>query len=114
MCTARRYWPLALPGSDTQRRAPSGEHDTMCGIAGIYSASNVGCDHLTRRIRQMCAHLVHRGPDDHGYYVTNRIAFGHRRLSIIDLETGRQPIFNEDQTKCVIFNGEIYNYKELR
>src|SRR5438034_1770569 len=86
----------------------------MCGIAGIYSATGVARHDLSRQIQEMCSHLVHRGPDDSGYYVRDRIALGHRRLSIIDLETGRQPIFNEDQTKCVIFNGEIYNYKELR
>lgn len=58
--------------------------------------------------------ISHRGPDDYGYYKDNHALLGHRRLSIIDLSTGHQPIFNEDGSKCVIFNGEIYNYLGLR
>jgi len=58
--------------------------------------------------------MKHRGPDDEGYYVRRGVALGHNRLSIIDLSDGRQPIYNEDRTKCIIFNGEIYNYLDLR
>lgn len=58
--------------------------------------------------------LIHRGPDDEGYYVSGPIGLGHRRLSIIDLERGRQPISNEDETIWIVFNGEIYNFPELR
>ena len=62
----------------------------------------------------MCDQIRHRGPDDDGYYVDGRCAIGIRRLSIIDLDTGKQPISNEDETIWVVFNGEIYNYQELR
>jgi len=58
--------------------------------------------------------LAHRGPDDSGEYFGAGIALGFRRLSIIDLEGGHQPMFNEDGTVCVVFNGEIYNHGELR
>jgi asparagine synthase (glutamine-hydrolysing) len=58
--------------------------------------------------------LAHRGPDGEGIFTDGPVALGHRRLSIIDLVTGDQPIFNEDRTVAIVFNGEIYNYKELR
>lgn len=62
----------------------------------------------------MCQVMVHRGPDDHGVMIDGPIGLGHRRLSIIDLEGGHQPMFNGDGSICIIFNGEIYNYVELR
>ena len=62
----------------------------------------------------MCAQIRHRGPDDEGTYVATGVGLGMRRLSIIDLSTGHQPIHNEDRTVWVVFNGEIYNYRELR
>ena len=62
----------------------------------------------------MCAALHHRGPDDEGIHVADGVGLGMRRLSIIDLAGGHQPIFNEDGSKVIVFNGEIYNYKELR
>jgi asparagine synthase (glutamine-hydrolysing) len=65
-------------------------------------------------IRQMCQTIFHRGPDDEGYYVKGPAGLGMRRLSIIDLSTGHQPIHNEDKTIWVVFNGEIYNFLELR
>ncbi len=86
----------------------------MCGIAGIMTERRHGIRELDRTIRRMTAALAHRGPDDEGYLVDGKVALGHRRLSIIDLKTGRQPIFNEDRTRCIIFNGEIYNYLEIR
>ena len=58
--------------------------------------------------------LIHRGPDAQGYYLKDSIGLGHRRLSIIDLKTGDQPIYNEDRSLCLIFNGEIYNFRQLR
>lgn len=85
----------------------------MCGIAGILSndreqfADAGVLDHMLDSI-------VHRGPDDSGSLIDNELAMGMRRLSIIDLDTGRQPIFDEEQRFGVIFNGEIYNYVELR
>ncbi|MCJ7664701.1 MAG: asparagine synthase (glutamine-hydrolyzing) [Desulfobacterales bacterium] len=65
-------------------------------------------------LKKMTTTLQHRGPDDDGYYTNDGIALGHRRLSIIDLDTGKQPIHNEDKTVYVVFNGEIYNFPELK
>ena len=83
----------------------------MCGIFGIASRSENLRDFP---IREYTDTLSHRGPDGSGYYSDAHIALGHRRLSIIDLSGGAQPIFNEDGSRCIIFNGEIYNYQELR
>lgn len=85
----------------------------MCGISGIIALYN-SFSQSDKLVRDMCQQIVHRGPDEEGYYWTDRIALGMRRLSIIDLEEGSQPIFNEDRSVCVIQNGEIYNYRELR
>ena len=85
----------------------------MCGIAGIVDVTGrtpVDADCL----RRMNDRLFHRGPDDAGYLVEGRVGLAMRRLSIIDLATGQQPIHNEDKTLSVVFNGEIYNYRELR
>lgn len=85
----------------------------MCGICGIISHSpDLRIDKAF--VEKMCEQIVHRGPDADGYYVNENMAFGMRRLRIIDLETGDQPIYNEDKTIGVVFNGEIYNYAELR
>src|ERR1700761_4142046 len=83
----------------------------MCGIAG-YVLRNGSAE--VSRVRAMCDQIRHRGPDDDGYHVENGCAIGMRRLSIIDLATGHQPISNEDGSVWVVFNGEIYNYQELR
>jgi len=88
----------------------------MCGIAGftdIASAAPARVDGHAR-VKAMCDVMRHRGPDDEGFYVDPGVALGMRRLSIIDLSTGHQPIHNEDRTVWVVFNGEIYNYRELR
>ncbi len=82
----------------------------MCGICGMFDAA--GADGA--RVRVMAATMTHRGPDDAGLYVDGPIALGHRRLSIIDLAGGHQPLANEDETVWVVFNGEIYNYRSLR
>jgi asparagine synthase (glutamine-hydrolysing) len=82
----------------------------MCGICGIYDSTGVARDTLHR----MTAAVRHRGPDGEGYFVNEHVALGHRRLSIIDVEGGSQPISNEDDTVHVVFNGEIYNFIELR
>ncbi len=84
----------------------------MCGIAGIVALD--GAAPLHADLVRMCDTLVHRGPDDQGYLVEGPVAIGMRRLSIIDLSGGHQPIFNEDGTVGVVYNGEIYNYRELR
>jgi asparagine synthase (glutamine-hydrolysing) len=84
----------------------------MCGISGIYQPAGAPIEPET--ILAMTSAIRHRGPDDEGFYVADRIALGMRRLSIIDLEGGKQPITNEDGSVVVVFNGEIYNYRELR
>ena len=85
----------------------------MCGIAGIYLQDKSKIVDNTI-LKDMCSVLGHRGPDDAGYFLDQNIGLAMRRLSIIDLPTGHQPIHNEDKTLQVIFNGEIYNYLELR
>jgi asparagine synthase (glutamine-hydrolysing) len=85
----------------------------MCGIAGIVNADSSGRV-LPEMLRGMCDALVHRGPDDYGEYIDGQVGIGMRRLSIIDLQGGRQPIANEDGTIWVVLNGEIYNYRRLR
>src|SRR5215211_4058648 len=98
----------------------------MCGIAGFVSRAPsqgaAGHDADLVALRRMCDAIRHRGPDDAGYYVTAtspgsagaRAAIGMRRLSIIDVAGGHQPMTNEDGTVHVVFNGEIYNYQHLR
>jgi len=80
----------------------------MCGINGFNFNNRILIEKMNKKIQ-------HRGPDGEGFYLDENISLGHRRLSIIDLsERGKQPIFNEDKTLCIIFNGEIYNFRELR
>jgi asparagine synthase (glutamine-hydrolysing) len=85
----------------------------MCGIAGFVGADN-GREENRRLLGLMCAAIRHRGPDEDGFHVTDGVALGMTRLSIIDLATGSQPIGNEDGQLQVVFNGEIYNYRALR
>jgi asparagine synthase (glutamine-hydrolysing) len=84
----------------------------MCGIAGIMDLA--GGPVSSGQVRAMCSTLVHRGPDGEGTYLGTGVGLGMRRLSIIDLDTGDQPVHNEDGTIWVVFNGEIYNFEELR
>src|SRR5580704_9098697 len=85
----------------------------MCGIAGILDVAGQGS--ATRlALKPICDALIHRGPDETGYFTDDLIALGHRRLSIIDFSSGQQPMANEDRTIWVAFNGEIYNFSELR
>jgi asparagine synthase (glutamine-hydrolysing) len=90
----------------------------MCGIAGFVDSPSIAVpfdrDSSTSLLRRMCDVITHRGPDDEGLWVTPGTALGMRRLSIIDLSTGHQPVFNEDKTVWTVFNGEIYNFRELR
>jgi len=80
----------------------------MCGIFGFYGFEN------KKLLEKMCKSITHRGPDSIGYFVDNKISLGNTRLAVIDLKTGKQPIFNEDHSVCTVFNGEIYNFKVLR
>lgn len=82
----------------------------MCGFTGYVSKSK----NKQETIKKMSDMIYHRGPDDFSYYVDDHIAMGFRRLSIIDLENGRQPMENEDGSLVITFNGEIYNYRELK
>lgn len=85
----------------------------MCGWVGyVHDGGDVEAQRGL--VKQMADTIAHRGPDDESYYVDDGVALGFRRLSIIDLEGGRQPISNEDDTLVLVFNGEIYNYRELR
>ncbi len=90
----------------------------MCGIAGFVesqtSPSPFGPDASRALVHRMCDVIRHRGPDDEGVWVEQGVALGMRRLSIIDLSTGHQPIHNEDRSVWIVFNGEIYNFRELR
>src|SRR5262245_13663582 len=85
----------------------------MCGIMGVVAAPGkpLPAEAITRA---MNAAIVHRGPDDEGFFRDTQAVIGMRRLSIIDLEGGHQPVHNEDETVQCVFNGEIYNYRELR
>jgi asparagine synthase (glutamine-hydrolysing) len=85
----------------------------MCGIAG-FVGMQLPRDEAARRVRAMCDAIAHRGPDSDGYHVADGVALGMRRLSIIDVGGGRQPISNEDGSVTVVFNGEIYNHHGLR
>ncbi len=82
----------------------------MCGICGFTGQ----IEQRENTIQKMTEVITHRGPDSDGFYLDDNIAMGFRRLSIIDLEDGSQPIYNEDKTLVLTFNGEIYNYKELK
>jgi len=83
----------------------------MCGITGITDSQ---IEKLEEAIQKMTKVIAHRGPDDDGYFVDEHVALGMRRLSIIDLEHGRQPIASSDGRYLIFFNGEVYNYRELR
>ena len=85
----------------------------MCGIAGVVSASRES-NISEALVRHMCDQIMYRGPDDEGIYVADGAGLGMRRLSIIDLSGGHQPVFNEDRNAWIVFNGEIYNFPELR
>src|SRR6478736_2132896 len=84
----------------------------MCGIVGI--VRNDGRGVAQSLVGRMCAAIRHRGPDDDGFYFDGAAGLGMRRLAIIDLKSGQQPIHNTDSSAWIVFNGEIYNYLELR
>src|ERR1044072_2170683 len=87
----------------------------MCGVAGMFEPDTTMSTNERREVlKRMCDVIEHRGPDDEGFHVEGGVALGMRRLSIIDLFTGHQPISNEDGSVWIVFNGEIYNYREIR
>jgi asparagine synthase (glutamine-hydrolysing) len=85
----------------------------MCGICGIFNP-DLKKEERSYYVKKMADTLIHRGPDDSGFYIDDKIALGIRRLAVIDVEGGHQPFYNEDRSIIVVFNGEIYNYRELR
>ncbi|MFP4547624.1 MAG: asparagine synthase (glutamine-hydrolyzing) [Fidelibacterota bacterium] len=85
----------------------------MCGIAGFIS-KKFSQQEKSNILEKMCDKIAYRGPDDSGYFVIDDFAIGMRRLRVIDINTGDQPIFNEDRSLAIVFNGEIYNYRKLR
>lgn len=82
----------------------------MCGIVGFIDKQQA----KEKTIRKMAKKIEHRGPDAEGYYIDEYIALGHKRLSIIDIKNGKQPMLNEEENLITIFNGEIYNYSKLK
>ena len=88
----------------------------MCGIAGWVNLNTTKSpqDHTETILHSMCERIVHRGPDSEGLWIDDQVALGMRRLSIIDLKTGDQPVFSEDRSVIVMMNGELYNYREVR
>jgi asparagine synthase (glutamine-hydrolysing) len=84
----------------------------MCGITGFVNANGAAADR--ELLARMNRAIIHRGPDEEGFYVNGPVGLAMRRLSIIDLASGQQPIHNGDKTKWIVFNGEIYNYQDLR
>jgi asparagine synthase (glutamine-hydrolysing) len=100
---------MKAAGSNRKRNQ---EKKCMCGICGVVNFSgNEPVD--PGLLRRMTDTLAHRGPDDDGYFIDNNVGLGHRRLSIIDLSGGKQPIYNEDGSAVIVFNGEVYNYADL-
>src|SRR5581483_10142923 len=85
----------------------------MCGIAGLVGTDPLGPDAAACAVRMRDV-IAHRGPDDVGLWCDERAALAHRRLSIVDLSTGQQPLSNEDGTIWISFNGEIYNHADVR
>ena len=85
----------------------------MCGICGVINLKR-GCPVARDDVEAMTRTMIHRGPDDEGYFFETGVGLGHRRLSILDLVGGRQPLSNEDGRLTIVFNGEIYNWRELR
>ena len=85
----------------------------MCGFVGFASAKH-NAEEAKKTVKAMADLIAHRGPDGEGFYVDDRAALGHRRLSIIDLAGGTQPMFNEDGSLVIVYNGEAYNFMELR
>ena len=95
--------------------SPARLHDQenkVCGIAGIVRSDGAPVAHELLAPHERA--VRHRGPDDDGFYFGAGVGLAMRRLSIIDIKTGKQPIHNQDQTAWIVFNGEIYNYRELR
>ena len=112
MAPAKREQPVGYSPGFQQMLTRERQVRTMCGFVGYIDGGDTLRDEGV--LHSMADAIRHRGPDDADYYMDGTIALGFRRLSIIDLEGGRQPIRNEDGTKVLVFNGEIYNFQALR
>ncbi|MBV9216800.1 MAG: asparagine synthase (glutamine-hydrolyzing) [Acidobacteria bacterium] len=86
----------------------------MCGITGWVNLASNSTDHNEATLHSMCEAILHRGPDSEGTWIDDQVALGMRRLSIIDLKTGDQPVYSEDNTVVAMINGELYNFREVR
>lgn len=86
----------------------------MCGITGFFNTAGHNQESARAQVKRMADTLIHRGPDEEGFYVDDNVALGHRRLSIIDLSSGQQPMSTTNGSFHIVFNGEIYNYQEIR
>jgi asparagine synthase (glutamine-hydrolysing) len=88
----------------------------MCGIAGWTNldANKLSQNHSEALLHSMCERMKHRGPDSEGLWLDETVALGMRRLSIIDLHTGEQPVYSEDKQIIAVMNGELYNFHEVR
>src|SRR5665647_3040763 len=86
----------------------------MCGIAGIYNYHSIKEPSTEINVKKMLSLIRHRGPDESGVYLGSKIGIGNVRLSIIDLSSGQQPMSDETGRYWIVYNGEIFNYKELR
>src|ERR1043165_5029034 len=86
----------------------------MCGINGIAFSSRSGRSVDARTLSRMRDVITHRGPDDEGLYLSGPVGLGHRRLSIVDVAAGHQPMTNEDGTLHIVYNGEVYNHADHR
>src|SRR5688572_14831309 len=86
----------------------------MCGITGWLNLDTNSKNHIEDVLHRMCERIVHRGPDSEGLWMDDQVALGMRRLSIIDLKTGDQPVYSEDRTVIAMVNGELYNFREVR
>lgn len=105
---------LLLPEKESGNdREPATERPSMCGIAGLCSLESAKRPDASV-LRRMMGMMRHRGPDESGIYLDDRVALGNLRLSIVDLDSGCQPIHNEDETLWIVYNGEVFNYVELR
>src|SRR6185369_5218222 len=103
-----------LPGtSHRPARRCRREHAVMCGIYGEYNFGTLK-PVVPADIQAATSSIAHRGPDDEGYYFDGPLGLGFRRLSIIDLTGGHQPMSDREESVWIVFNGEIYNYRELR
>ena len=86
----------------------------MCGICGAFALNGPLAPEIRQSVRHMADAMAHRGPDGDGFYDADNAALGHRRLAIIDRAGGAQPMSNEDGTCWIVFNGEVYNHRNLR